>query len=118
MSIPRPDPFIYGVLVVTIPKAGDPLNVWDTAKQGLINGNVDAALTQFSSASVEHYRSLFLTLGNTELLQSMTAAGTVTPISIDADEAQYCFSAAIDGEQFIFVITFVMENGAWKIEKF
>jgi len=106
------------ILPSSDPPGGDPISVWNVAKQALVNGNIEAALAQFSIATVDSYRKLFVTVGNARVAQDMTAIGALTPISLDDDEARYFFNSTIGGQQFAFVVTFTKENGVWKIRSF
>ena len=100
-----------------IPK-DDPLACWNSARQSLIGGNVQAALTQSSGSVVDRYRNLFLGVGTAAVGANMQAIGQVTPIYIDDDEARYYFTRTINGQVFSFVLTTVRENGLWKIRNF
>jgi hypothetical protein len=105
------------VLMATIPRT-DPLPAWNAVKQNLINGNINAALTQFSAVTVDSYHLLFNAMGSARLNQSMSAIGELTLISMDDDEARYYFSSTIKGQQFMFIVTFVKENGQWRLRAF
>jgi hypothetical protein len=39
----------------------------------------------------------------------------LTPIEINKDQAEYFFTRTIGGHHFAFIMTFVKENGLWKI---
>ena len=105
------------VLVSILPRS-DPLPVWNSVKQNLATGQIEAALTQFSIATADSYRILFGAIGNARLNQNMNAIGQLTPISIDDGEARYYFTSNIAGQPFLFLISFVNENGQWKIRNF
>jgi len=96
----------------------DPLGVWNTARQALINGDIDGALTQFSLVTVDHYRNLFLTLGTNSVSQSMAATTSLTPLELDSTAARYYFTNTIGGQQFTFVVNFAKEYGVWKIRNY
>jgi DNA-binding beta-propeller fold protein YncE len=105
------------VVGIRLPKI-DPIHVWTIAKQNLIDGNIEAALSHFSAAKVDSYRQLFGVIRGPKVSQDISAIGQLAPIYIDSDEARYYFSRAIGGQEFKFVITFVNENGTWKIRTF
>jgi len=44
--------------------------------------------------------------------------GTLTPATLEDDEAQYYFEQVIDGETITFPVEFTKENGVWKILEF
>jgi len=96
----------------------DPLSTWNSVKANLSSGNTQAALSQFSQSSVDHYNAISTALGSSALSQKIAAIGQLTPITIDDDEARYYFSKTINGQLFSFVVTLVMENGIWKIRSF
>jgi hypothetical protein len=105
------------VVRIKLPKI-DPIDVWTIAKQNLIDGNIEAALSHFSAAKVDSYRELFGAIESPKLSQDINEIGQLAPIYIDSDEARYYFSRAIGGQEFKFVVTFVTENGTWKIRTF
>ena len=96
----------------------DPLVAWNAAKLNLSNGQVEQALSQFSLATVEHYRALILTLGTAEVIQSMGAVGQLTPIYVGDEDAQYYFTTSVGGQDLVFPVTLVRENGQWRIRRF
>jgi hypothetical protein len=61
---------------------------------------------------------LCLSAGATELTQTISGIGSLTPIETFDDEARYSFTKNINGQQFIFIVTFAKENGIWKIRTF
>lgn len=105
------------VLLIAIPKV-DPTITWNTAKSNLVSGNIEAALTQFSTTSIDNFRAMFNSVPSATLSSNMTAIGTITPLDVDDDEAHYYFTTTFGGKLFAFIITFENENGSWKIRNF
>lgn len=105
------------VLVIGVPR-NDPTVVWNSALTNLVSGNTEAALSKFSTTSIDDFRTLFNTLGSPTVSSNMSAVGTLTPLTIDDDEARYYFTQTIDGVQFGFIVTFANEYGIWKIRGF
>ena len=48
----------------------------------------------------------------------MDQAGTLTPVFIDNDKAEYYFTNSIDGQTITFPVEFDKEDGVWKILQF
>jgi hypothetical protein len=48
----------------------------------------------------------------------MNQIGTLTPVFIENDQAEYYFEQTISGHLFLFPVEFVKENGVWKISEF
>ena len=44
--------------------------------------------------------------------------GTLATTDIDSDEALYYFTSTMENTVFTFFVTFVKENGQWKIRTF
>jgi hypothetical protein len=84
------------------------------AKQNLISGNIDAALSQFSTMTLDNYRTLFKSLPPTELSANIGAIGSLTPISISDRQAQYYFTMTLNGQQFVFTMAFIQERADGK----
>ena len=107
------------IVVVTIPKVV-PDGVWADTRQKLINGQIEDALKNFATATVDAYRQEFANLGNALVSQYMNdiGVGALTPAYIDADEALYYFTSVINSVSFTFFVTLTKENGQWKIRTF
>jgi hypothetical protein len=105
------------IVKITIPPV-DPVPEWTGMRQNLISGNTEAALGFFSPATVDSYRSLITSIPQTQLGQYMTEVAGLVPVYINRDEALYRFQNTLDGQDFRFVISFVKENGKWKILNF
>jgi DNA-binding beta-propeller fold protein YncE len=105
------------IVAVVLPR-NDPLDVWNAAKQDLINGDINSAFTLFSAVTVDGYRNQFLTIGANEVSRCMSAIGQVAPLEIYDYEARYSLTNTIGGQQFIFIVNLVVENGLWKVRNF
>src|SRR5205823_1800712 len=91
------------VLVAKIPKA-DPASVWITFKQKVAEHDMEAALAEFSPASVGTYREFLDAIGLNKFAQDISRTGDPIPLSINSDDAQYAFHSTIDGVEFTFVV--------------
>ena len=107
------------VIKATLPESSTPGDAWVDMKTELVtNGDIDDAITYFSSASADKYREAFLTIGLNKANSDLSEVGTLTPVFIDQDAAQYYFEQTIDGHLILFTVDFVKENGVWKILEF
>lgn len=104
------------VIKVSLPETETPDAKWNAMKTILLGGNVDQAVSYFSSASKEDYRRSFTAMGSTVI--SSVINKTLTPAFIGGDNAQYYFQDVIGGETITFPVTFTKENGVWKILEF
>ncbi len=106
------------VIKTTLPETATPDAAWTAMKTSIVSNNdIDGAVTQFSSDSGGHYREAFLSIGLTKLTADFNATGTLTPVFIKGNTAQYYFQLPLTpgGQQVIFTVEFVKENGKWKI---
>jgi hypothetical protein len=94
-----------------------PLPVWNNLAAHVVAGDVPGAVLSFSSATADGYRQAFLNLG-TDSISDINDIGTLTPVAIRNDTAEYYFEQSIDGHLFLFPVAFVRENGVWKILQF
>ena len=107
------------VIKAAVPETNSPDDAWTTMKNSIvINGNIDGAVSQFSTSSGGSYREAFLSIGMTKLQTDLNAVGTLTPVFIKGDKAQYYFERTISGEPVLFTVEFVKENDKWKISSF
>jgi hypothetical protein len=95
-----------------------PASLWNIAKTALASGNIDAAMTSFSSVSREKYRRAFYAMGTTELAALISEIPSLSPVVIESDTAEYSFDQALQGVTLTFVVKFIKENGLWKIKEF
>jgi len=105
------------VTLITLPGIS-PDPVWNAMKQRLIAGDVQGALPYFSSLSADDYRTAFLSITTADLTSMIGQIGTITPVFIGSNAAEYRFDQTIDGIIVTFPIEFVLENGTWKISEF
>ncbi len=63
-------------------------------------------------------RDAFLTIGINDSISDMSQVGTLTPVSIKNDTAEYYFEQTVRGQPLLFTVNCVRENGVWKIMEF
>ncbi len=80
--------------------------------------NIEAALTSFATDSASQYREVFQQVGTGDLAQWMNEIGPLTFIYIADDVLQYRFEQPVDGVSITFLVTFMNENGQWKVAEF
>ena len=95
-----------------------PTPVWTSAQGNLVAGNIEAALTNFATDTRNEYRALFASLGTTIVSQWLNQIGPLTPVYINEVISQYRFTIMNNGSPLTFLVTFVKENGQWKIADF
>ncbi len=105
------------ILLVKLP-ADDPLTVWNNMVSRLAAADTPGAVANFCSATAEGYRQAFLTLGTGDSASDVNAIGSLTPVFIRGDTAEYYFEQTVDGHLLLFKVEFVKENGLWKILEF
>jgi alpha-tubulin suppressor-like RCC1 family protein len=99
--------------------AGDnPMPVWTNMTAQLAAGNITGAASYFSVASAAQYQQAFLSVGATNAISAINQIGTLTPVFIKSDTAEYYFTNTIDGQIITFPVEFDKENGVWKISEF
>jgi NHL repeat len=96
----------------------DPMVAWSGMTNSVTAGNISAALTHFSSASVDDYQQAWNILGTSDVISDVSQIGPLTPIFIKDETAKYYFEQTIDGQPLIFPVEFIKENGVWKIQEF
>jgi len=105
------------VILVKVTSDG-PLQTWNNMVAHITSGDIPGAITCFSSVSADGYRSAYCSIGIDDLTSDINAIGTLSPVYIRNDTAEYCFYQTIDGHQLLFPVDFVKENGTWKISEF
>jgi len=105
------------VIMVTLP-ADSPVQTWNTMVSHIAASDISGAISSFSSTTAPAYRQAFNNIGTTASATQISAIGTLTPVSIGADTAQYYFEQVISGQTITFPVSFVKENGVWKIVEF
>jgi len=98
--------------------ADDPTPAWTNMLANIASGDVNDALTNFSVVSIDDYRQTFFSVGITNALSTINQIGTLVPVYIKNDMAEYYFSQTINGQTMSFPIEFDKENGMWKIISF
>ncbi len=108
------------VMLVQMP-GDDPSAAWSAMVAHAVAGtpsDLAAAASCFSSHSSASYLRDFATLGGTDLASALNAIGTLTPVFISNDTAEYYFERNINGQTLLFPVEFMRENGVWKIDEF
>jgi hypothetical protein len=105
------------VLLVSLPFQ-TPEAVWTSMKQDLIAGDIEEAISYFATKTGPRYREIFVSIGAIDLASLIGEIGSLSPVFIENDSAQYYFEQSIDGETIAFPIDFIMENGKWRILEF
>ena len=96
----------------------DPTPVWSNMASNIMAGNISAAAASFASDTAEGYLQAFLSIGSSNVTADINAIGTLTPVFVKNDMAEYYFEQTIDGQLLLFPVEFVKENGVWKILEF
>jgi Glucodextranase, domain B len=105
--------------VILVEVTGDnPLPTWNNMVAHITAGDISGAISSFSSESANGYRSAYCTIGIDDLTSDINAIGTLSPVYIRNDTAEYYFQQTIGGQQLLFPVDFVKENGVWKISGF
>ena len=92
--------------------------VWHGMTTNVIAGNISGAIQYFYSVSTDRYQQAFLAMGTANLIPIMNQVGTLTPVYIQDDTAEYYFQQTIAGQTVTFPVEFVKVNGVWKIVEF
>lgn len=99
--------------------AEDPTPAWTNMTARVGAGDMGGAVSNFSSASANRYQQAFLAIGPSgSLVTVIGAIGSLTPDFIRDNLAEYYFQQTIAGQTVTFPVTFVRENGVWKILEF
>jgi hypothetical protein len=102
------------VLLYRVP-LDDPTPVWSNMVSHATSGDLSGSVASFSIESAQEYLQAFLSVGAEQTLSDMNDIGTLTPVFIKSDTAEYYFEQTINGQLTLFPVEFVKENGAWKI---
>jgi hypothetical protein len=106
------------VILLNLP-GDDPLVVWNSMVNRLVSGDLPGAIANFSAASADSYRQAFQSSGSSSAASAISQIGTLTPVFIRNDAAEYYFEqAVVPGQTVTFPVQFVRENGVWKIHEF
>ncbi|HZF02221.1 MAG TPA: hypothetical protein VE344_10035 [Methylomirabilota bacterium] len=96
----------------------DPTPAWTNMTAHIVAGDVPGAVSYFSIASTDKYRQAFLSIGSSNLISAINQIGSLTPVFIKNDSAEYYFTNSVGGQTITFPVEFVKENGVWKILEF
>jgi hypothetical protein len=94
------------------------LAVWNSMTNDVVNGYISGAMSYFSVASADNYKQTFLSVGIANTISAINQVGTLTPVYILDDRAEYYFQQVIAGQTITFPVEFDKENGVWKIMEF
>jgi len=108
------------VLLCHLPdsNADEILAVWNSMTACVANRNISGATTYFSSQTADRFCGDFLCIGAGKLISDLNQIGTLTPVYIENNEAQYYFEQTIYEQPLLFPVQFTKENGVWKILEF
>ena len=108
------------VILCQVPdsNADEILAVWNGMKSCVANGNISGAAQCFSSKTADDYLGDYLAVGTANLISTLNQSGSLTPLSIENDLAEYSFNQTVGGETITFPVEFIKENGVWKIFEF
>ena len=105
------------VILVRVP-GDDPLATWTDMVAHATTGDIPGAILDFSRLTAESYRRAYLSVGTGDLATDIGQIGTLTPVFVRNDEAEYYFEQTVDGPLLLFRVEFIRENGTWKIMEF
>jgi hypothetical protein len=105
------------VILVQIPN-DNPLPTWNSMLARMAAGDIAGAVTNFSFTTAQGYQAAFLTVGIANSTSDISRIGTLTPVYIRNDEAEYYFEQTVQGILLLFPVKFVREHGVWKILEF
>ena len=71
-----------------------------------------------SGLDVDSSGNVYVAVTANNQVWKFNQVGTLTPVSVQNDNAEYYFQQTIAGQTVIFMVEFVKENGVWKIEEF
>jgi len=92
--------------------------VWNHMVARVAAGDISGAISDFSVASADDYQQSFLTIGATSVAAAIGQVGTLTPVFVNADTAEFYFDQVVDGQTITFPVEFTKENSLWKIKEF
>lgn len=107
-----------GGAVFEIPKGESPADIWRKMKKCMAAKNLEGALSYFSEDAIDNYREFFKEMGVKKGSQVVSEIGEITPVTNDGSSAQYRFERKVDGVVVSFNVSFVNENGHWRISEF
>ena len=93
----------------------DPTPAWSNLVSHASSGDLSGAVASFANDSAQQYLQAFLSVGTAQTISDINDIGTLTPVFIKNDTAEYYFEQTINGQLTLFPVEFVKENGSWKI---
>ncbi len=96
----------------------DPSPVWNNMTNHMFTGDISGGILNFSVQTADQYRSAFFAAGISNAISEINQIGTLTPVFIRNDTAEYYFEQVIAGQTITFPVDFVKENGVWRILEF
>jgi hypothetical protein len=111
------DPGNNQVLLYQIP-TDDPTPAWTNMTTHIAAGDIAGAVSSFCSDTATNYEQAFISIGTSDLASDISEMGTLTPVFIRNDAAEYYFEKDIEGHTILFPVEFMKENGVWKIISF
>ena len=94
--------------------ANDIMAVWERMVSYVNAGDFNGAATCFSVVSADSYLTGYLYLDG-DAITDVNQIGTLTPVFIRDDRAQYYFEQTDAGQLLLFPVDFTKENCQWKI---
>ncbi len=92
--------------------------VWNNMAAHVAAGDIPGTVSSFCSDTKNGYRQAFINIGTNDLASDISQIGTLTPVFIRNDAAEYYFEKNIEGHTILFPVEFMKENGVWKIISF
>jgi DNA-binding beta-propeller fold protein YncE len=105
------------VLFVKLP-SDNPEKVWKSMTSRLAAGDVTGAIVFFSRESKARYRQMYGSLSRAELAADAAKIANITPQRLSAEEAEYYFYDTESGQKDAFPVSFIKEDGEWKIVEY
>jgi len=98
--------------------ADEILAVWNKMKTCVANGDISGAAQCFPSQTADAFQQAFLAMGTANSAPIIGQIGTLNPVSIDNNLAQYYFEQTIAGQTITFPVELIKEDSGWKILEF
>ncbi|HEU6449383.1 MAG TPA: hypothetical protein VFV23_13205 [Verrucomicrobiae bacterium] len=95
-----------------------PLPVWNIMTNRIAANDITGAVANFASETADGFQEMFLSLGTNNITSDINQIGSLTPVFIQSDNAEFYFEQTIQGHLLLFRVEFVKENGQWKILEF
>jgi hypothetical protein len=94
----------------------EPASAFASMKSRLAAADISGAVSYFSVGTREDYRRAFLS--SESAVSLVGQIGSLMALSIKDDIAEYYFTDTVGGQVITFPVTFIKENGVWKILEF